>query len=38
VDFATGSWAHWGLVITSVYLCLAGIAQQIFPERRTGIT
>ncbi len=37
VDFATGSWAHWGLVITSVYLCLAGIAQQIVPERRPTI-
>jgi phosphatidylcholine synthase len=37
VDFATGSWAHWGLVVTSVYLCLAGIAQQIIPERRPSI-
>ena len=34
VDFAAGSWAHWGLVVTSLYLCLAGIAQQIIPERR----
>lgn len=31
VDFAPGSWAHWGLVATSVYLLFAGIAQQIFP-------
>lgn len=37
VDFATGSWAHWGLVVTSVYLCLAGIVQQIIPERRAKI-
>lgn len=29
VDFWPGSWAHWGLVVTSVYLALAGIAQQI---------
>ena len=33
VDFATGSWAHWGLVITSVYLCLAGIVQELIPEK-----
>ncbi|MFM2388641.1 MAG: hypothetical protein RLZZ437_196 [Pseudomonadota bacterium] len=32
VDFAAGSWAHWGLVVSSLYLCLAGIAQQIIPE------
>ncbi len=35
VDFDPQSWAHWGLVGTSLYLCLAGIAQQIFPERRS---
>lgn len=34
VDFQPGSWAHWGLVITSVYLLFAGIAQQIVPARR----
>ncbi|MBD3765762.1 MAG: CDP-alcohol phosphatidyltransferase family protein [Rhodobacterales bacterium] len=34
VDFAEGSWAHWGLTVTSAYLLLAGIAQQILPERR----
>jgi len=34
VDFHPESWAHWGLVVTSVYLTLAGIAQQIIPERR----
>jgi phosphatidylcholine synthase len=33
VDFHPQSWAHWGLVVTSLYLCLAGIAQQIVPER-----
>lgn len=33
VDFYPNSWAHWGLVVTSVYLTLAGIAQQIVPER-----
>ena len=34
VDFHPQSWAHWGLVLTSLYLTFAGIAQQIFPERR----
>ena len=34
VDFAEGEIAHWGLVITSVYLLVAGVAQQLFPERR----
>lgn len=33
VDFHEGSWAHWGLVITSVYLLLVGIVQQIVPAR-----
>ncbi|MEJ6401353.1 CDP-alcohol phosphatidyltransferase family protein [Yoonia sp. 2307UL14-13] len=33
VDFHPESWAHWGLVITSVYLVFAGVAQQIIPER-----
>ncbi|WP_457648086.1 CDP-alcohol phosphatidyltransferase family protein [Profundibacter sp.] len=33
VDFHPESWAHWGLVITSVYLISAGILQQIIPER-----
>lgn len=31
VEFHPESWAHWGLVITSVYLLLVGIVQQIFP-------
>ncbi|WP_444463331.1 CDP-alcohol phosphatidyltransferase family protein [Rhodobacter capsulatus] len=33
VNFDEGSWAHWGLVVTSVYLMFAGIAQQIIPAR-----
>lgn len=34
VDFHPESWAHWGLVVTSLYLIFAGIAQQIIPVRR----
>ena len=33
VDFHPQSWAHWGLVVTSVYLTFAGVAQQIFPVK-----
>jgi len=33
VDFDPQSWAHWGLIVTSVYLLFAGAAQQIFPKR-----
>ena len=33
VDFHPESWAHWGLMATSIYLLFAGIAQQIIPER-----
>jgi len=33
VDFHPQSWAHAGLAVTSLYLLLAGIAQQILPER-----
>ncbi len=33
VDFHPDSWAHWGLVVTSVYLLLVGIVQQIVPEK-----
>ena len=29
VDFHPQSWAHWGLVITSIYLATAGLFQQI---------
>jgi len=36
VNFAEGTWAHWGLVATSIYLSFAGIAQQIIPERKTN--
>ena len=36
VDFHPESWAHWGLVVTSIYLTLAGIAQQIIPERKAS--
>jgi len=36
VDFHPESWAHWGLIITSVYLLVAGILQQIIPERRNA--
>lgn len=34
VDFAPGEIAHWGLVVTSLYLLLAGVVQELFPERR----
>ena len=33
VDFDPQSWAHWGLVVTSVYLLFAGAVQQIIPPR-----
>ncbi len=33
VDFNPESWALWGLAVTSVYLALAGLAQQIVPAR-----
>jgi len=31
VDFHPQSWAHWGLVVTSVYLLFVGIVQQVIP-------
>lgn len=34
VDFHPESWAHWGLVATSLYLLLAGVVQQALPIRR----
>jgi len=34
VKFHPESWAHWGLIVTSIYLVFAGIAQQIIPERK----
>ncbi|MGV8950291.1 MAG: CDP-alcohol phosphatidyltransferase family protein [Cypionkella sp.] len=33
-NFTPGSLAHWGLALSSIYLCVAGILQQIIPERR----
>jgi phosphatidylcholine synthase len=35
VDFHPESWAHWGLVVTSIYLLFAGVAQQILPATST---
>ena len=33
VDFHPQSWAHWGLILTSLYLALAGIMQQLIPQK-----
>jgi len=33
VDFHPQSWAHWGLVVTSIYLISAGVVQQIIPAK-----
>ena len=33
VDFHPQSWAHWGLIITSLYLTFAGVVQQYLYER-----
>ncbi|MCR9149654.1 MAG: CDP-alcohol phosphatidyltransferase family protein [Rhodobacteraceae bacterium] len=33
VDFDPQSWAHWGLIVTSVYLLFAGAVQQLMPPR-----
>lgn len=38
VNFAEGTWAHWGLVATSIYLVVAGVAQQIIRERPRRIS
>ena len=35
VDFHPESWAHWGLVITSIYLISAGAVQQMIPAKDT---
>jgi phosphatidylcholine synthase len=32
-DFTEGPFAMWGLILTSLYLVLAGIVQQFVPER-----
>ncbi|AZV77161.1 phosphatidylcholine synthase [Parasedimentitalea marina] len=34
VDFHPQSWAHWGLVVTSIYLLFVGVVQQIVPVQR----
>lgn len=34
VDFHPASWAIWGLVLTSLWLLLAGPAQHFLPERK----
>lgn len=33
VEFDPQSWAHWGLVLTSIYLVFAGVGQQLFPKK-----
>ena len=33
VDFHPQSWAHWGLVLSSLWLTLAGAVQQLIPEK-----
>lgn len=33
VDFHPYSWANWGLVLTSLWLLLAGAVQQLIPEK-----
>ncbi len=37
VDFDPQSWAHWGLVVSSLYLTCAGIVQELIPERSPRI-
>ena len=34
VDFHPQSWAHWGLIVTSMYLVTAGLFQQITPASK----
>lgn len=34
VDFDPQSWAHWGLIVTTLWLLLAGVAQQIIYRER----
>lgn len=34
VDFHPSSWAIWGLVLTSLWLLVAGPVQQLIPERK----
>ncbi len=34
VEFDPQSWAHWGLIVTSLYLVFAGVAQQVIYRER----
>lgn len=34
VDFHPQSWAHWGLIVTSMYLVTAGLFHQIIPASK----
>lgn len=36
VDFDPQSWAHWGLIVTSLYLLFAGIVQQLSEPDQLG--
>jgi phosphatidylcholine synthase len=36
-SFRGQDWAHWVLIASSVYLCCAGIAQQLIPERQRRV-
>ena len=39
MDFHGGPLVQWGLIVASLYLCLAGIAQELFPDKKpTRIT
>ncbi|MFD1880252.1 CDP-alcohol phosphatidyltransferase family protein [Paracoccus pacificus] len=33
VDFHPHSWAHWGLLVSTLWLVFAGILQELFPPR-----
>lgn len=35
VDFHPQSWAHWGLMLSSIYLVVAGGLQQLIPAQET---
>ena len=34
VDFHPQSWAHWGLILTTLWLMLAGVAQQVIYKEK----
>ena len=36
VNFSEGWLVHWGLIVASLYLTFAGMAQQAFPDRNIG--